>query len=194
MNIFKSIKNSFSKSINGEEKIWKVFWLWGILIYFGTVVLGFLALLEVVKLSYSPSSTVQSIAALLTLISLLIGIFLIYIFPTIFLIAITACGKTYQFTGKRKTGIFFRKVFPVIFMIFHSIYYTMFVGMGTLLFFAFIIEFEPIRPLFTNVKQHFYSSDASSLASFGVISSLAIPVIFFTVRYLKNWNKNRLSK
>ncbi len=31
MNVFKAVLNSLKKTWSGEEKFWKVFWLWGIL-------------------------------------------------------------------------------------------------------------------------------------------------------------------
>ncbi len=35
INIFNPIINSAKKTWKGEEKFWKVFWLWGVLLYFG---------------------------------------------------------------------------------------------------------------------------------------------------------------
>lgn len=36
INIFSPIINSAKKTWKGEEKFWKVFWLWGVLLYFGS--------------------------------------------------------------------------------------------------------------------------------------------------------------
>jgi hypothetical protein len=33
MNIFSGVVTSFKRSWKGEEKFWKVFWIWGVLLY-----------------------------------------------------------------------------------------------------------------------------------------------------------------
>ena len=45
MNLFKVIKNSYLKSLNGEKKFWVVVWLWGVLRYVMSFLVGFGALL-----------------------------------------------------------------------------------------------------------------------------------------------------
>jgi hypothetical protein len=94
--ILKNITNSAIKAWNGEEKLWKVFWLWGVFLYgsccfcvisFGN---GFLKSLEYGKL--------EKLNILMTIFVLFYSIFiflcaftLTFIYPIIFLIALNRC-------------------------------------------------------------------------------------------------------
>ena len=92
--IIKNITNSAIKAWNGEEKLWKVFWLWGVLFYissFCIILFGcwFLESLDYDKLD---NLNLMTIFVLFYYIFILLYAFTIaFIYPLIFLFFLNRC-------------------------------------------------------------------------------------------------------
>ena len=87
--IIKNITNSAIKAWNGEEKLWKVFWLWGVLFYtssFCVISFGYWFFWE--SLSYDKLGNLN---ILIAIFALFYFIFIFLIYPIIFLIALNRC-------------------------------------------------------------------------------------------------------
>ena len=81
MKIFTAIKESFFKSLKGEEKLWKVFWLWGVLLYVVSIGIGLLSIgVKPFVIWFHP-------------IIGILGIILIFIYPIIFCFSIWRNSK-----------------------------------------------------------------------------------------------------
>ncbi len=122
MNLFKVIKTSYMKSLKGEEKLWKVIWLWGFLLYVGSIAIGFGMMsyhnLAENILGYDPISLRnRTIISDLVLIPLGIlgvcGIILLIVYPFVFIFSLFRCSE--------KVGIpkrIYAMIYAVIFIIF----------------------------------------------------------------------------
>lgn len=78
MNVVKAVVNSAKKSWNGEEKLWKVFWLWGIVLYITSNIVGLLA-----GYAFFPIRFIVGI----------LGLIFIFIYPIILVVSAIKCAK-----------------------------------------------------------------------------------------------------
>lgn len=97
-NILAKIKNSYFKSLKGEEKLWKVFWLWGALIYLTAIPIGS-SFLILQKSFYDFSFYYLPIVLLISFISITVGILgqiFAFLYPIIFITSLWKCSKNTQ--------------------------------------------------------------------------------------------------
>ena len=93
--ILKNITNSAIKAWNGEEKLWKVFWLWGVLFYissFCVILFGYWFFSELVHYKLEKLNILIAIFALFYYIFIFLCAFTIaFIYPMIFLFFLNRC-------------------------------------------------------------------------------------------------------
>lgn len=104
MKIVSPTYQSMKRSLRGEEKLWIVFWLWGVTLYLASLIIGFIALFET-SIHYSRIGDVVG----------WLGFALVYIYPFIFIFSIWRCSKNtrhklFNFGAKLYAVI----IFPVI--------------------------------------------------------------------------------
>jgi hypothetical protein len=150
MNIYKAIKNSYYKSINGEEKLWKVFWLWGFSIYVGSIAVGIYMVFLMAKIPDNWVTKLIIIAMSAPMIPC--GLTMILKFPIILISSLIKCSENAEFIDdkvKKRVVFFFKKIFPVIFSICHF-FYSLFILLG--IFFFMIAIFLQIKPIAEDLK------------------------------------------
>lgn len=87
--MFKVIKDSAKKAWKGEERLWKVFWLWGVLLYPTSFLIGAF----LVKPTISLSQVSPFITFVIALFMGICGATMIIIYPVIFIASIFRCIK-----------------------------------------------------------------------------------------------------
>jgi hypothetical protein len=87
MMIFRSILQSCKRSLKGEEKLWIVFWLWGVALYISSISIGLC--------TFSIKGGGGSLLGVLMGIS---GLILIFIYPFMFCVSLWRCSKNTKWT------------------------------------------------------------------------------------------------
>ena len=128
MTIIKSIVNSAKKAWNGEEKLWKVFWLWGVGVYVGSPIIIILSewLLEDLSLS---SFRILPFLKLEDFVWLIFAAMLLYSNPYIVCSFINRNIKNIDVKNRflRKVSVFFLLMFlPIWFSIVHFLFFGFF--------------------------------------------------------------------
>lgn len=107
--------NAIKRALKGEEKLWKVFWLWGVLLYVSSIVVGFLTVFS--PLNHTPIGFFVG----------LLGLALIFIYPFLFCISIWKCSKN----TKQQFFKYFARIFIFIFFPFHA-WFSGAIALGTM--------------------------------------------------------------
>ena len=108
MNIIKTIINSAKKAWRGEEKLWIVFWLWGVLLYFGSFFVG--GFYARILLNYLGDFN-YFLAFSFSFCMSILSVIYIFIYPVIFSVSMWRCSI--------KTDCLIAKVVVFIFIPFH---------------------------------------------------------------------------
>lgn len=139
MNLFKVIKTSYLKSLRGEEKFWVVVWLWGFLLYGGSIAIGFgmVNYHHFIKniLGYDPSALQnKTIISDLVLIPFgmlgVFGLILLIVYPAVFVVSMFRCSEKISISKKIRALIY-----AVIFIILGG-----FLMLGSYAIFAYYVN------------------------------------------------------
>ncbi len=71
---------------NGEERLWKVFWLWGVTIYLSVIPIGSFVMVQ-------HKIFLNVITSILVIIVGVMGLIFAFIYPVIFCVALWRCAK-----------------------------------------------------------------------------------------------------
>jgi hypothetical protein len=86
--------SSAKKAWRGEEALWKVFWLWGVLIYSAAVPIGMFAIaLEMTLPAYPQDFLFRVPIHLFAVIIGLAGLIFVFLYPVIFSFSLWRCSK-----------------------------------------------------------------------------------------------------
>jgi hypothetical protein len=106
--MFRKIKESFKKSWKGEEKLWKVFWIWGVPIYLSAIPIG--------SITMGIEMTNSNIFAIhLALLVGILGIIFAFIYPIIFCVSLWRCAKN----SDKKIYLISARIFIIPFLFIH---------------------------------------------------------------------------
>lgn len=138
MNLFKVVKTSYLKSLKGEEKLWKVIWLWGFFLYAGSIAIGFgmVNYHHFIKniLGYDPAALQnKTIISDLVLIPFgmlgVFGLILLIVYPAVFVVSLFRCDGN----GDNKK-FFYKIIVSVIFAIIHIYVSVLLLIFGSVMF------------------------------------------------------------
>ena len=97
--IIQKIKDSYFKTLRGEEKLWKVFWLWGVLIYLTAIPIG--SFFFIIQKSFHDFSFYYlPIVFFVSFLSIMVGILgqiFAFLYPIIFITSLWKCSKNSQY-------------------------------------------------------------------------------------------------
>ena len=128
---FDKIINSAKLAWKGEERLWKAFWLWGILPYIVVILLA--ALTSWIFYEIKPSLRIFSILKLEDFVLFLYSIIIVYVAPISILVIASRNAKNISFSDSflRRICIFFALMLtPMFFSIIHLIALSVTVGVG----------------------------------------------------------------
>ena len=111
--MFKAIK----RALKGEEKAWKVFWLWGWLLYITSILIGFGAATDQLKNTFFAN------------IVGFLGLILIFIYPFMLCWSLWFCSKN----TKYKWFTYFLKIYAIAFIPAIHIWVGLFVFVGSVI-------------------------------------------------------------
>ena len=122
------------KAWNGEEKLWKVFWLFGVLLYPASIIIGLFSLMMMMP-------GMHELNHLLLFIMSCCGVIMLFIYPTILIFSMNRCSNNLSLNNRNRELIIFlsKKIFPIFFMSLHF-FYTLIVGAGTIVFITELIS------------------------------------------------------
>jgi hypothetical protein len=160
INIFTAIKNSYFKSLKGEEKLWKVIWLWGVFLYVGSIAVGFAMIfyhdfgqfvLNYLHYDQHKSADNFFLKIYATIISNVIfipmgivgvfGLILAFLYPLVLAFSLFKCSINKSFKH-----VVYAVLFLCIFLKIHLIEYK-YIGFGSMLHLASSGEVLIIGPL-----------------------------------------------
>jgi hypothetical protein len=124
MNIFKKIIEKAKQAIRGEERLWKVFWLWGVLLYVVSNLIGFFSMLL-------PSVIgAATVVYLLGLIGLC-GLILVFVYPIVWIISMWRCRRNIEST----IGLVLTLLSSVLFLYVQALgcFFIIFLSLGYLI-------------------------------------------------------------
>lgn len=146
--MFRAILTSARKSITGEEKLWKVFWLWGILIQITAMPIGFLA----IGLWNTCPNIVTGVFGV---VIAMLGLIFVFIYPFIFIITLWRCARNTAIKGL----FILARMFIVLFIFIHLIIGT-YSFVGTLWIVGHVIYNEYSHLSEDGCFAHFYKYKA----------------------------------
>jgi hypothetical protein len=86
------------KAWNGQEKLWKVFWLWGFLLYPASIIMGLLSIL----ISSMWKGHILSYSCVLFFIMLCCGVIMLFIYPTILIFSMNRCSNNLSLNNRNR--------------------------------------------------------------------------------------------
>jgi hypothetical protein len=111
------ILDSIKKALRGEEKLWVVFWLWGVLLYISSFAIGvFSAFLD-----YDYGAVKYLVGTL--------GLALVFVYPFIFIKSLWKCSANTSYVTMER----FTKFFAVGFIFIHLFMSIFIFGGSTIL-------------------------------------------------------------
>lgn len=96
--MFKKIKNSYFKSLRGEENFWVVLLRWGILLFLTSITMGFLtAFITEFLINAINNDFLNTLCFLIRGIVGGLGIVLVFIYPLMLIFSLIRCATNYSF-------------------------------------------------------------------------------------------------
>jgi hypothetical protein len=177
------ILNSAIKAWNGEEKPWKVFWLWGVFFYTSSfcVILfksRFFAFLEM-------HEEIEKLNILITIFSFFYSIFiflcaftLAFIYPIIFLIALNRCCHNKLLKVVIRLLSYF--AISVHFL------FAMLCGFGSEMFFSFGLTYSSAYLVVTKITDYIYNKTTENIVYSKIYILLTGLIYLINLYYLIN--------
>ena len=126
MNLFKKIIEKAKQAIRGEGRLWKVFLLWGILLYVVSYLIGFCSI-------YFTLIVGKTIGLFLFGIVGVCGVILLFVYPIIWIISMWRCRK--NINGKTLQILTFFSSVYFLYIQYLGAFYVMFLSAGYVMLF-----------------------------------------------------------
>lgn len=97
--------DSVKKALRGEEKLWKVFWLWGALLYVSSIVVGIF------------STFLDYDYRIIKYLVGILGLVLIFVYPVLLIKSLYRCAQNTEISVKH----YLIKYFCIIFIFIHLV-------------------------------------------------------------------------